>query len=454
MLTRELAINTVAGDQVVPDRLRRGKHDAYMGYAAAMLRIFSEGVGKTRQELRTAVRRVFDNEPDCDPRRIDAFCKLLEDPPISKFATDRPGKAAELRCRVFALAAPHHPLVSVRDQLFESEEQPIKEDIARQLGRPSWAALEPELFADVFEYNTLQEFRGFPNPEALLARYNVAQVQAALFDAVSLTVWARANLKEILTRAKLARLLHTVTAPTPGEKDGCYTFRFDGPASVHVQTRRYGGDMARFLPGLIACKDWNMRAEIHRGRFHRRCFLDLKAGQLHADHEVEQFDSEFEEKFFGKWGTEPRDGWTIKREADVLHQGQTAFIPDFSFQHEDGRRVFLEIAAYWTPEYVQTKSAKIDLFPDAPLLLALPQRYAKKWSELPRHVLLFKSALKINAVVEALNRVAPASPSKDQHDRSDDRRKLRGEMSQAHEPMHEPMHEPVREPVHEPVSLE
>ena len=193
------------------------------------------------------------------------------------------------------------------------------------------------------------------------------------------------------------------------------------------------------LPSLIACQDWIMRAEIHRGRAHRRYFLDLKAGQLHADHDVEEFDSAFEEKFCAKWGAAPRSGWTIHREADVLHQGQTAFIPDFSFQHEDGRRVFLEIAAYWTPEYVQTKSAKITLFPDAPLLLAMPERHAKKWSELPRHVLLFKSALKINAVVEALDRVAPASPSKDQHDRSDNGRRLGGEMSQAHEPMHEPV---------------
>jgi len=173
------------------------------------------------------------------------------------------------------------------------------------------------------------------------------------------------------------------------------------------------------LPSLIACQDWIMRAEIHRGRAHRRYFLDLKAGQLHADHDVEEFDSAFEGKFCAKWGAAPRSGWTIHREADVLHQGQTAFIPDFSFQHEDGRRVFLEIAAYWTPEYVQMKSAKIDLFPGAPLLLAMPQRHAKKWSELPPHVLLFKSALKINAVVEALERVLPVSAFHSQRDGSD-----------------------------------
>lgn len=406
MLTRELAINAIVGDRIVPDRLCRTRDEGYRVYAEEMLRIFKEGVGRTRQELREAVRRTFDRKPNCDPDRIEAFCKLLEDQPISRFATDRPGNAAKLRCQVFARAAPHHPLVATRDGLFESEEMHVKEDIARQLGRSSWAALQSDLFADVFEYNTLLEFRGFPSPEALLARYNVAQVQAALFDAVSLTVRTRKNLKEILTRAKLARLLHTVNAPRPGEKDGCYTFRFDGPASIYLPTRRYGGDMARFLPSLIACEDWTMRAEIRRGRSHRRYYLDLEAGELHADHEAVQFDSAFERSFFKKWGTAPREGWAIKREADVVCQGQTAFIPDFSFQHEDGRRVFLEIAAYWTPEYVRAKSAKLDLFPEAPLVLALPQRHAKKWPALPPHVLLFKSALKINAVLEALERVA------------------------------------------------
>lgn len=408
MLTRELAINTIVGDRIVPDRLCRPRDAHYRVYAEEMLRIFKEGVGKTRQELRDAVRRVFDNEPACNPRRIGAFCKLLEDPPVSKFATDRPGNAAKLRCQVFAKAAPYHPLVATRDELFESEEQRVKEDITRQLGRPSWATLQSELFADVLEYNILLEFRGFPSPEALLARYNVAQVQAALFDAVSLTVRTRTNLKEVLTRAKLARLLHTVTAPPPGEREGCYTFRFDGPASVHLPTRRYGADMARFLPSLIACEDWTMRAEIRRGRS-RHYHLDLKAGSLHADHEAKQFDSAFESSFFEKWGTKPREGWTISRESDVLDQAQTVFIPDFSFQHEDGRRVFLEIAAYWTPEYVRAKSAKISRFPDAPLVLALPQRLAKKWSVLPPHVLFFKSALKIKAVVEALERVTRAT---------------------------------------------
>ena len=409
MLTREHAICTFDGDRILPDRLIHGQDDRYLVYAEDMLRIFREGVGQTRQELRQAVERLSDNDPDCDTRRIEALCKLLEDPPISRFHTDRPGHAAALRCQVFALAAPHHPLVKQRDGLFEQEEQPVKEQIARTLDHESWSTLAPRMFADVLEYNPLVEFKGFTKPENLLSRYNVAQVQAALFDAVSLTVKARANLKEILTRAKLARLLHTVTAPPPGDKEGYYTFLFDGPASIHGRTRRYGVDMARFLPGLIACKDWSMQAEIRRGRKNRRYRLELKADTLHVDHEPEQFDSKFEETFFTKWGQEPRDGWIIKREADVLTQGQTAFIPDFSFHHADGRRVFLEIAAYWTPEYVQTKSAKIDLFPNAPLILAMPERHAKKWPAVPGHVLLYKSALKIKTVLAALDRVVPAT---------------------------------------------
>ncbi len=32
--------------------------------------------------------------------------------------------------------------------------------------------------------------------------------------------------------------------------------------------------------------------------------------------------TKIEEQFFERWGPEPRDGWTLTREAEILHQGQ------------------------------------------------------------------------------------------------------------------------------------
>ena len=100
----------------------------------------------------------------------------------------------------------------------------------------------------------------------------MAQVQAALYRASSLTVWARDDFKTIVRYAKLARLMHTIA---PGGQGG-YRFHFDGPASVLRQTRRYGVAMARFLPALIACRSWRMHALIRSHRGHL-LGLDLSA---------------------------------------------------------------------------------------------------------------------------------------------------------------------------------
>ena len=167
-------------------------------------------------ELHARVKAVFRDEPDCPPQRIEAFCKLLDETRVAQYETDRSGRAAALRLKVFTLAGPMHPLVEVRDKLFEHAETEAKQTIARQLGRPTWAQVEPDLFADVFECNRLKQFSGYPSPEALLSRYNVAQVQAALFRATRLRIEARADFQRILTHAKLARLLHDIRrVPAP-----------------------------------------------------------------------------------------------------------------------------------------------------------------------------------------------------------------------------------------------
>jgi len=412
MLTREHAIYEIDGNKIVPDRLWQKAHAHYVGMAEAMLNIYRNGIGKTRQEIHTAVRHLFDSDPDCPPRRIEAFCKLLDDPPGAKFDTDTRGKAAALRCKTFRLGSKQHPLVAHKVGLFEYEEAKVKAQIAQELGYASWENLAPELFADVFEYNRLLSFTGFDTPQALLARYNVAQVQVALFNATRLTVRARADFKQIITQAKLARLLHFITAPPPENPQGDYVIEFTGPASVLIETRRYGVDMAKFLPGLLACSAWSMHAEIHIPRYYRHLKLDLSPqDKLHSTVlPPSEFDSALEEGFDEKWGDQKRDGWLHKREGDMLQRAQRVIIPDFSFYHEDGRRAYLEIAGYWTPEYIHDKSEKLKLFADSPLILAIPEPAAKQWPDMPQNVLLYKTALKINAVLDALARVVPPSP--------------------------------------------
>jgi predicted nuclease of restriction endonuclease-like RecB superfamily len=283
--------------------------------------------------------------------------------------------------------------------LFETDERQVKRDIAQSLDR-SWGDIDSELFADVIEFHRLEQFAGYENGRALLARYNVAQVQVALFRAVAMTVWARADFKAILRYAKLARLMHTISRTV----DGRYVFRFDGPASVLRTTRRYGVAMARFLPALLSCRDWRMHAVIQTRQSGRSMGLDLTSEDgLHSPVPApDEFDSSIEEAFARKWGDEPRDGWHLERETEVLHDGQKVFVPDFVFRHEDGRNVLLEIIGFWTPEYLQKKLQTLATFADRQIVLAISHQVGQKLDEVPPQAVVYKSALHVGEILERL----------------------------------------------------
>lgn len=95
------------------------------------------------------------------------------------------------------MAAKFNSLVVEEDSLFEHAEAAVKAEIAQAIGT-TWESISDRLFADVIPYQKLAKFTGYPTPGDLLARYNVAQCQAALYRAQSLTVWATEGLKIIL----------------------------------------------------------------------------------------------------------------------------------------------------------------------------------------------------------------------------------------------------------------
>ena len=138
------------------------------------------------------------------------------------------------------------------------------------------------------------------NREPVVIGDLLAQVQAALYRAVDMTVWVNRDFKTVLRYAKLARLMHTIK---PGSGGG-YVIRFDGPVSVLRHTRRYGVALAKFLPALIACKDWRMFARISSGRKGWTNALELSHRDGLKSHlpALGDFDSDLEKAFAEKWG--------------------------------------------------------------------------------------------------------------------------------------------------------
>jgi predicted nuclease of restriction endonuclease-like RecB superfamily len=398
MLTSEHAIIEYSAGQAVPDRLTQKTHRHYVDHAERMLAIYREGVGRQRRWLHRDVEAVFADEPDCPIRRIQAFCKLLDD--ASTFASDPSGQSARLRIDVFSRAASLHPLVRQSDRLFEHEEQTAKAQIASELGTP-WEQVERALYADVIAFQTLEDFAGYANAVSFLSRYNVAQLQAALYRAQSVTVTAGEDLKTIVRYAKFARLLHEIVRTGPS----AYRITFTGPASVLRETRRYGVDFARFLPALLACKGWTMEAVVQTPwKSHARLVVSARDGFTSHLPPADEFDSALEESFARKFGPR-RDGWQLTREGHILCDRQKTFVPDFAFRHDDGTEVLLEIVGFWTPEYLAAKRETLRQFRRHRILLAVPENSLREGATTSEDVITYKTAIQLAPMLAALEAV-------------------------------------------------
>lgn len=399
MLTREHGIAVYDGAFAYPDRLTRHQHRHYADLAEQMLEIYRSGHGRLRRDLHRDIHSLLEPIPDAPPKRADAFCKLLDDE--SQYVHDKGGAAAKLRRKVCRLAASHHPLVQSKFELHDSLEPETKQQIAAVLGE-TWESIMQRFFIDIPDFQPLQSLEGYASGTELLARYNVAQTQVALYDALTMSVWARDDLKSILRYAKLAGLMHSITQVD----DGSYRFDFDGPASLLNPTTRYGVAMAKFIPGLLSCSRWRLKAKIRPKKWRRDLILELdsESGLKSPVAAAEQFDSNVEADFSNDWGTEPRAGWRLSRETNVLHQGQKIFVPDFTLTHLDGRQWLLEVVGYWTPEYLKQKLQALSMFGNHRILLAIDKTLQQHFQADFSNVVIYKKRLKANDVLNFLSK--------------------------------------------------
>ncbi len=409
MLTKEHAIAEYdfQRQRILPDRLTSGRHSHYPELAERMLDVYRNGSGRRRSDLHRDIHRILADEPECPLRRIEAFCKLLDEQ--SKYADAGRRTAPKLRQQVFRIAARHHPLVNHADQLFDHSVSSVRNLIEKELQK-DWFDIQAGLFADIMENHLLETFDGYPDAHALLSRYNVAQVQVTLFRAISMVIDATSDFKRILRSARLAQLMHTISTTN----DGIYRIQLDGPASVLRQTRRYGVQMARFLPALICCKGWKLHAVVEtRNRWKLSLKLSDQDGlRSHLPPESE-FDSSIEADFAQKWGNEARDGWTLEREAEVLYSGQKTFVPDFVFRRSDGKSAMLEIIGFWTPEYIAARLETLEIFRETPILLAIHESTSHHFESASptATIVTYKSTLQVKAVLQALATLHPGNCS-------------------------------------------
>ena len=394
MLTSDLAVNWRRGDKILP-RLIKTDNAGYLRDAEVLIEIFDEFIGKTRGELDAELEEYVG--AGTDYRILRGFIKLLAD--RCKFETSSVAEPSEIRQKVFLAAGKLHPVLPESEKPIE-----VLNHVAAEFQTDA-DTIFSSLYADLSAQQKLISFDSIAPPE-LLDRYNLAQAQALLYKCVEMTIRVAAseaaNYRAIFGWIKHFGLIHSVE----GNAANGYQITLTGAASLFHRSQKYGIRMAVFLPALLLCGNWRMRAEISDKR--GTAFYELTSAQTelvssYAD-EPEYANPIFE-RLKNDWA-KSATAWKLEVNAEVVDLGKTAFVPDFVLVSPDNERVYLDVLGFWTPKSLQKRLEEFRVANFNKFILAA-------WSELrgsreeplweSENVVFFKSKLDPRILEDAAN---------------------------------------------------
>lgn len=410
MLRGEHVMARLARGRLVPHRLPPDDERA-REVSEALVALYTGHLGKPRARLEAEVVLLEEEiGPRLDARRgfkiLRALAKLLEEK--SSWAAPAETDPYTLRTRLFELAAALPELPTASGTLLETDtREDLLSQVARETGVEDPAAL---MYADRQGAQILAEFEP-PAPEALISRYNVAQIQGVLYSAKDLTVdlGEAADARLVFHYVKLLGLIYNLEQTSRG-----YTLRLDGPLSLFGGTRKYGLRLAKLLPGLLLTSPWKLHANVSwKGR---EAILELnsEAPSLtsHYKGPADTGEGDVREAFAKAWKRAKDKGeWELEPGADVLPvpQLKTALVPDFAFRNaKTGEKVHLEVLGFWSERHLVERVA---LLREAAkrghrVLIAAPEALSASPETLSSAtqggVIPFKSRLDAKSVLAAL----------------------------------------------------
>lgn len=381
--------------------------EAYLTLARKLIGLFVKHKGFTRGELQHALRSHLADSPDYLIHR--GLSKLLLD--LSEFTISQKGGLDPklLREKIFSQAVENAPVVLTPDLIHPVTKHDIIEAVALELNTDA-ETIEHEMYADLPQNHLLSTFEP-PAPEWLLNRYNVALAQGILYKCIRMRLTAYRNIparyKQLFKFIKFYQLLHSIT----GDLHSGYEILLDGPMSMFRLSKKYGIQMATFLPALLLCTKWKMEAEIVTEGDKKRYFVLSSDKHTLESHykDATQYDSLLEEKF-AKAFKKLKTDWRLERETEIVNLKDTVFIPDFTFkQKEDGRVALFEIVGFWRSDYLKRKLDKLRRARLNNLIIAVSVTLnvtEEDFQDIPGSVFFFKTSIKPKDVLERLEQVA------------------------------------------------
>ncbi len=331
--------------------------------ARLLIQVYRNHLGERKDELNEAACGL--EELGYDYRYVRGLATLLD----RRCALELKTTEDPVRVRRTTFKIAHEKGVPVNQE----ERQAILREAAEEIGLTT-EELEDSLYGDLEGELLLKAFEP-PDPENLVKQYNLSLTQTLLFYSTELSFTTLSNWQQIFRQIKWLGLIYTIS-----RRNGGYEVKVDGPISLFKLNRRYGTSLARILPAVMKSREWSLHAKILSRKAGRRILnLELNSDKhgryMEAFEETEEvYDSLVERDFADRFRT-LSTGWTLTREPEPIPVGRQVMIPDFSFQ-KGKMKVFMEVAGFWTPQYLDQKVKKLSLLDDMDMIVAADRNLA------------------------------------------------------------------------------
>jgi hypothetical protein len=313
----------------------------WLAVCEQLLFAYRTAPGRTRGEIEGELTDVVGEGPRALVHQ--GLAKLCEDRCEYEVTSDQPPD--QLREVVFRLAATHRAEVARTREPFDRAG--VLEAAAAEL-KLNVEQIEQGLFADLKDEQRVLKFADC-SPEFLLNRYNVALAQAILLRsaAMDVRVWGEtpARFRQLFRAVKFHRLICTIHESAGAS----YTLKLDGPLSLFSSTQKYGLQLALFLPTLLHCKAFDLRASVRWGTERKEKLFTLTANDglrspapdfgVYTPPELQMFADSFAAKV---------KGWVIAADPNPVVLDDGVWVPDFKLTHPAaGKDVFVEVFGFW-----------------------------------------------------------------------------------------------------------
>jgi hypothetical protein len=407
MLPSSLLIHRLSGESIVPKQLAIAPET--VAWASELTGLLQAAQGQTRGEID---RQLHELEGDNTNYRMQrGLVHLLLSEAFSTFETVSPLDPPTLRQRVFTRSAQTIPSLQTTQTILQALADSLSQELGREIAPEQ---VQAGLYADLPDRQRLVQFDP-PTPEALLHRYNLAQVQGIFYRASQVTLNAHRNdpgeYKLLFRYLKLFRLMTYIE----GDADHGFTLTIDGPTSLFKPHTQYGVKLAMMLPALLHVSRWSLTATLqlkdsYSGTSRPGQFsLNSDCGLVTHYPPGKPYDSLLEAGLVDRWA-KTNTPWRLEREVDLIPIPGSVMIPDFRLVHPDGRTLLLEIIGYWRPDYLRKKFSQVRQAQRNDLILAISERLnlekaGVQCRDIPNRVIWFKEHLSPKAILEVLEQI-------------------------------------------------